>query len=74
MANIKKKKRQKRLWVTDEVTRELKQEFNASNQVVLNALKFSSYSEQAQLIRVKAIELMKAVDESNKELFEDFQN
>lgn len=66
------KKRQKRIWVTDEVTRTLTKEFKTSGTTVLNALKFSSYSEQAKKIRLKAIELMKEVEKSNSELMSEF--
>lgn len=66
------KKRQKRLWVTDEVTRELSKEFNTSGTTILNALKFASYSDQAKKIREKAMEKMKSVEKSNAELMNEF--
>lgn len=72
MAN--KEKKQKRVWVTDDITRKLCAEFTTSNTNVLNALKFSSYSDQAKKIRVRAMELMEKTQEQNQELMQEFHD
>ena len=63
---------QKRVWVTDEVTRKLKEEFKTSGTTVLNALKFASYSEQGKKIRERAMVLMQENEASNKHLMKLF--
>lgn len=67
-----KKPRQKRIWVTDEITRTLTVEFETSGTTVLNALKFASYSDQAKQIRERAMKLMEENEISNKELMSAF--
>lgn len=66
------KKRQKRIWVTDEITRTLTKEFKTSGVTVLNALKFSSYSPQAKKIREKAAVLMNECIKNNQDLMNEF--
>lgn len=65
-------KRQRRIWVTDEVTRTLKSEFSTTNASILNALKFASYSAEAKKIRNRAIALMVETQKSNEELMSEF--
>ncbi len=69
-----KQKKQKRIWVTDEITAKLRLEFNVTGVSILNALKFSSYSDNARKIRERAMELMSEVTKNNQELFEDFHS
>lgn len=68
----KKKTKQKRIWVTDEVTRELKTEFNQTGTSILQALKFASYSKTAKLIREAAMKKMKDVLSQNEVLMSEF--
>jgi hypothetical protein len=72
MSTKKGTPRQKRLWVTDEITRELIKEFKTTGTSILNALKFASYSKKASRIRVRAMEKMKDVVESNTVLMSEF--
>jgi hypothetical protein len=67
----KNKKKQRRIWVTDEITAQLKSEFDLTGVTVLNALKFYSFSENAQKIRSRALELMDEVQMTNKVLFQE---
>lgn len=69
---ISRKPRKKRIWVTDEVTRQLKKDFGITGTSVLTALKFFSYSPQALLIREAAIKKMEEVTINNLELMEEF--
>jgi hypothetical protein len=69
---VTKQKKQKRIWVTDEITAKLRVEFKVTGVSILNALKFSSYSENARNIRVRAMELMTEVNKNNEDLFNDF--
>lgn len=68
------KKNQRRIWVTDEITRALTVGFNTSNVTVLNALKFASYSKQALQIREEAMLLMDETVESNRKLMADWHD
>ena len=54
--------------VTDNITRQLKKDFGVTNATILNALKFRSFSPQANEIRSEAIRLMDITTIINKDL------
>lgn len=61
-----------RIWVTDEIHKELQTEFNTTSQTVYNSLKFFFSSETAVKIRTRAIEMMEETNASNKRLKTEF--
>lgn len=65
---LKQKKRKDRIRVTDEITAQLVSEFETSNQTVLVALKFHTYSDLAEKIRSRAMELMQETMKENQKL------
>jgi len=65
-------KKQRRIWVSDKITSQLKEEFEASNTTVLLALKFASYSDLAVKIRERAIELLKEELQDSQNLMNQF--
>ncbi len=67
-----KEKKQKRIWVTNEITSTLQIEFNVTGVAVLNALKFYSFSENALNIRKRALELMALTQKNNQDLYKQF--
>lgn len=68
----KTKKRKTRIWVTDEVTRQLVQEFETTGNTILVALKFYTESELSKKIRKRAMELMEETTKKNQALIEEY--
>jgi SOS response regulatory protein OraA/RecX len=64
----KTKRKRNRIWVTDEIHRELVEEFKVAGNTIGNALKFFSDSDNAAAIRKRAIEKMDEVNKNNKKL------
>ncbi len=70
----KTKKRKTRIWVTDEVTRQLVQEFNVAGNTILVALKFYTESDLSKNIRKRAMQLMEETTQNNQALINEYDN
>lgn len=70
--STKLKKRKARIWVTDEVTRQLVVEFNTSGNTILVALKLYTDSELSKKIRKRAMELMEETTKNNQALITEY--
>lgn len=68
----KLKKSPPRIWVTDEVTRKLVEEFETTGNTVLISLKFYISSDRAKLIRKRAMELMAETTIKNQALITEY--
>ncbi len=68
----KAKKSPPRIWVTDDVTRKLIEEFGTTGNTVLISLKFYISSERAKLIRKRAMELMAETVKQNRKLIQEY--
>lgn len=66
------KKRRDRVWVTDEVYRELISEFKVTGQTVTNSLKLFTESDLGKKIRLAAIAKMEAINTGNKKTVSEF--
>lgn len=68
----KTKRTQKRIWVTDEITRQLVKDFEVTGNTVRIALKFYSDSDLSKKIRAAAIKKMEDVMVQNEQLMHEF--
>lgn len=66
------KRTQKRIWVTDEITRQLVKDFEVTGNTVRIALKFYSDSDLSKKIRAAAIKKMEEVMVQNEQLMHEF--
>ena len=58
----------RRIWVTDEITRELISEFKVTGAYVLQSLKFHSHTNTGKAIRMAALKKMTETEKENKKL------